>query len=239
MSSPFRINGALTNPGIITAAVYANQNNEFVTDDQDNQIMYYENGAPTSSDALTFDGSEFVLNASNFSITNTGTAPSSINGYLKINGTTEITGAIGQDGGNANLAIGPNPLLVATPGPRLLYRNNTMPLYWTDSFNVDTGITFGTFIGGVDTREYITVNGKSLFAINGPYVSTANTTTIVVSNANPTNSYEFYPAGAFITDNLGGTLSSNSKAERICIYGVGNNNTHQVNVGIIYYPPLL
>lgn len=53
----FKMTGALANPSTITGAVYANQNAENATDAQDNELLYYDNGAPASSSSLSFDPS--------------------------------------------------------------------------------------------------------------------------------------------------------------------------------------
>lgn len=58
----FNINGMLTNNKTMTAALYANQHENRATDADDTEILYYSNGAPTSSTALTFDGSALNVN---------------------------------------------------------------------------------------------------------------------------------------------------------------------------------
>lgn len=55
--SAFKVNGILSNSRTLTAALYANQIESRATDADDTEILYYSNGAPTSSAALTFDGS--------------------------------------------------------------------------------------------------------------------------------------------------------------------------------------
>jgi hypothetical protein len=53
----FKMNGVLANPSNIAGAIYANQNSENATDAQDNELLYYSNGAPTSSSTLSFNPS--------------------------------------------------------------------------------------------------------------------------------------------------------------------------------------
>ena len=60
--SAFKVNGMLSNNRTFTAALYANQHENRATDADDTEILYYSNGAPTSSSALTFDGSALNVN---------------------------------------------------------------------------------------------------------------------------------------------------------------------------------
>lgn len=57
MSNNFKINGVIANTANIVRAIYANQNAENPTDAEDNEILYYENGAPASSPTLSFSPS--------------------------------------------------------------------------------------------------------------------------------------------------------------------------------------
>lgn len=56
-----RISTGLTNNQSLQRVVYANQNAENATDAKDDEILYYSNGAPTSSSELVFDGSSLKV----------------------------------------------------------------------------------------------------------------------------------------------------------------------------------
>jgi hypothetical protein len=59
--SAFKMNSILSNSRTFTSALYANQIENRATDADDTEILYYSNGSPTSSAALTFDGSALGL----------------------------------------------------------------------------------------------------------------------------------------------------------------------------------
>jgi hypothetical protein len=241
--SQFKINGALSNPGTLTGAVYANQIH--AADAPENSILYYENGEPTSSENLTFDGSSLQLTANNFNITNTtANVPSFINGYVKLNGVVEIDGDFGQDNGNANIAIGPDPYTSATPGPRLLYRTRDMPLYWVDSFLVQNKISTVVFTVGLTGPQGST--GSALdpyFRIDGPYTKDHVRTTTTVMNADINANPVFWPLSATVGGVGSGdgnmvNLPPNSKITAVQVRATGNNTSlARVTVGIFFFPP--
>ncbi len=70
--SSFKMNGQLTNSRTLTNVMYANQNAEFATDANDAQLLYYSNGAPTSSSALTFNSATSELNVLGSIVGSTG-----------------------------------------------------------------------------------------------------------------------------------------------------------------------
>lgn len=57
----FQISNQLSNSKTLREVIYANQQENRATDADDTEILYYSNGAPTSSAALTFDGSALAL----------------------------------------------------------------------------------------------------------------------------------------------------------------------------------
>lgn len=52
----FQISNQLSNSKTVREVIYANQQENLATDADDSEILYYSNGAPTSSPQLTFDG---------------------------------------------------------------------------------------------------------------------------------------------------------------------------------------
>lgn len=88
--SAFKMNGQLTNSRTMTAALYANQHETRATDADDTEILYYNNGAPTSSAGLTFDGSAVNVTGS-------------VNTTANVNASADMTigykGALGTDHG--------------------------------------------------------------------------------------------------------------------------------------------
>ena len=52
----FQMSNQLTNSRTVREVIYANQHENRATDADDTEILYYSNGAPTSSPQLTFDG---------------------------------------------------------------------------------------------------------------------------------------------------------------------------------------
>lgn len=224
--SQFKITGALANPSTVTGAIYANQNNENVTDAQDNEILYYENGAPASSALLTFDGGLLTVEA--------GTQ---ITGNVDITGITEFTGAIGQEGGDVNLgAAGPNPATSAAVGPRLLFRNNLMPMYWTTTLIVTSQNVNGFIAGGAGSTA---IDGRNYWNIDGPYQSSSLTTQVVGTNGNPGANRDFYVLGVNLYTSTYDDIPTNGKIGSCTILAKGlNTNPARVNIGILFVPPI-
>lgn len=60
----FKITGQLSNTTTLNNVLYSNQQSDLATDENDGELLYYENGGPQSSPALTFDGTELLVDAS-------------------------------------------------------------------------------------------------------------------------------------------------------------------------------
>ncbi len=120
--SAFKMNGQLTNSRTMTSALYANQVETRATDADDKELLFYNNGAPTSSANLTFDQmtNELTINgtlngatgiiqdltASNLSVSSLFTLPLSIvQSYppLPVAGTNFTVVDAGSTGQSINL----------------------------------------------------------------------------------------------------------------------------------------
>lgn len=116
------MNGQLTNSRTMTSALYANQVETRATDADDKELLFYNNGAPTSSANLTFDQmtNELTINgtlngatgiiqdltASNLSVSSLFTLPLSIvQSYppLPVAGTNFTVVDAGSTGQSINL----------------------------------------------------------------------------------------------------------------------------------------
>jgi hypothetical protein len=217
----FKINGALINPSTVTGALYANQNETFATDAQDTQILYYANGAPTSTPSLTYDGTGLTLDGELHTTGNVG-----------ITGTVEIHGNVGIQG-TTNVAIGPNPSVSPAIGPLLLNRGNATPIFWNSTFVVTSEISAGfnpgnTAIGG---RNYLDVAG-------GPYISSTLSAQVFGYNGNPGANRDFFVLAANMYTATYDDIPANGRVGSVQLWCRGDNEAPaRANVCVLFVPP--
>lgn len=228
--------GQLLNQRTMTEVLFGNQLVEQPTGGAIDEILYYGSlGQQTSSDKLTFDGTTLAL-----------TGDLIVNGDIQHETpgeTVTIAGSFQVDG-TTNVAIGPNPFSTASPGPALVYRNNTMPIYWTTSFVVLNRLGSGTFLGSTggggvpSSPQWIIRNATPFFLVtNGPYISSPLTATVTAMNGNLSANQSFFPGGGMIANSTGNTIATGGRIERIAAAGWGTNvNVAQLNIGVLFLP---
>lgn len=124
-----RMTGQLSNSTIMKEVMYANQNVDVPTDENDGELLYYENGAPASSPSLSFDGTTLNLD-----------------GGLNVNGgDVNITGDLLQVGFSSQQA-GKGVQLYAVPGASdiAIIDLHSKPNPGTQTFDVRIQATGGT-----------------------------------------------------------------------------------------------
>lgn len=214
------MSGALVNPSTVTGALYANQNESFATDAQDTQILYYQNGSPTSSANVTYDGTGVNIDGELRTVGNVG-----------ITGTVEINGDVGIEG-TANLAIGANPSVSAVVGPLLLNRGTAVPIFWTTTFVVASQSAEQFSPGNTG------FGGRNYQEIDGPYIASSLSTQVFGNNGNPGANRDFYVLGAQIYTSTFEDVPNNGKVGSVQLRCRGGNTaTARVNLGILFVPP--
>lgn len=226
MASLTKIRGQVSNKSNVVKTLYANQSPAQGTEGQSFQIVYFdENGTPTSSPSLAYNGTDVSINGdfivkgnvqqSNGSVLSEGLFTSLIN--------TSFANSIGTT--------------TATAGPRLSYRGNNMPAYWTTTFVVRHPSGFNTFTGITGTSPPWITAGADYFAIDGPYISSRDTTTTIVQNGDPEANAEFFPLSAIVSTDPLSNMPNNSKVGRVAIVGRSSNtNQGRVVIGILFIP---
>lgn len=223
MSNSFKINGALTNPEALTNAIYANQNNEFVSDAVNNEILYYSNGAPASSANFTFNDDTSLMNL---------TGNVAISGICNQNGVMNVNNDF-NNSGDARVCIdGPDPFTSSAPGPVLRYREKIMPLYWTTTIVVPSQTSAGFNPGST------AIEGRNYVQIDGPYIASSLSTQVFGFNGNPGANRDFYVLGVNIYSPTFEDIPDNGKVGSVQLWCRGGNTAPaRANIGILFIPP--
>lgn len=226
MTSLTKIRGRVMNTSGVVEALYANQAPTQGSAEQASQILFYdENGTPTGSDELTFDGTTMTVDADLFV---TGPVQQSV-------GNVVFQGALGCDS-PTSFANGLG-VTTATAGPRLTYRGQTMPVYWTTQFLCGGPTGFNTFVGITGTSPNWVTARADYFFIDGPYIASPETTTTMVNNADPAANAEFFPLSAIVSNYPIINFPTGGKIDCVAIVGrADNNNVGRVSVGILFVP---
>ena len=226
MASLTKIRGQVINKSNTVKTLYANQSPLQGSGTDDFQILYFDtNGAPVSSSSLTFDGTDMAIGGD---LVIQGDVQQSIGNVL-------FEGNLGCDS-NTAFANG-SGINSATAGPRLSYRGNNMPVYWTTTFIANHPTGFNTFTGITGTSPPWITAGADYFAIDGPYVSAASTTTTMVQNGDVEANAEFFPLSAVVTTDTLVNMPANSKVGRVAVIGrADNTNQGRIVLGILFIP---
>lgn len=227
-----KITGQLTDPTTFTNVLYANQSVQRAGVGDATEVLFYGlDGTPTSSSNLIFDGFELGV-----------TGDVEIQGGLQLKGTSnriEIWGPVNVLG-TTTIAPSPNSSTSPLAGPRLNYRDNTMPVYWTTIIsgycatqNVATSLTGNTGA----PPNWLILNNQTYFFVNGPYVSFNTTTVTTVNNTTVVSNLEFFPLGAQAVTSTGQNAAGGDRVGAIQVSAFCRNPfSADTTVGILFYP---
>lgn len=206
------MNGQLVNPTTLRNVVYSNQNVQQPTDGNNGQVLYYDNGAPTSSENLNFDGDELNIDGGLFA-----TNPAKVNGWITSGGTnpvgaTSLYPPVTYGASRSGSSIGWN---LAIGYGEMVFMNNYLSSNGGFYFHQRTG------------QETSSVLLAASLEIAPPYTMAGNT---YVSNLHTNGITRFMPPGPQVFP-IGNSRSYNIEQRVYCgTFGPGQSDQLQLRL---------